>query len=57
MSTCNRLDLQTLGCQPIIMPKNLLDHWTADLISYQQRSDYMLGHYVTSTSSVGKSLH
>jgi hypothetical protein len=25
MSTCNRLDLQTLGSQPI-MPKNLLDH-------------------------------
>jgi hypothetical protein len=26
MSTCNRLDLQTLGSQPI-MPKNLTDHW------------------------------
>ena len=26
MSTCNRLDLQTLGSQPIIMPKNLPDH-------------------------------
>ena len=26
MSTCNRLDLQTLGSQPI-MPKNLPDHW------------------------------
>ena len=25
MSTCNRLDLQTLGSQPI-MPKNLRDH-------------------------------
>jgi hypothetical protein len=25
MSTCNRLDLQTLGSQPI-MPKNLPDH-------------------------------
>jgi hypothetical protein len=26
MSTCNRLDLQRLGSQPI-MPKNLPDHW------------------------------
>ena len=25
MSTCNRLDLQTLGSQPV-MPKNLPDH-------------------------------
>jgi hypothetical protein len=25
MSTCNRLDLQTLGSQPI-MPKNIPDH-------------------------------
>ena len=27
MSICNRLDLQTLGSQP--MPKNLPDHWEA----------------------------
>jgi hypothetical protein len=27
MSTCNRLDLQTLGSQPV-MPKILPDHWT-----------------------------
>ena len=27
MSTCNRLDLQTLGSQPVIMPKRLPDHW------------------------------
>ena len=26
MSTCNRLDLQTLESQPI-MPKNLPNHW------------------------------
>ena len=26
-TTCNWLDLQTLGSQPI-MPKNLPDHWT-----------------------------
>ena len=24
----NRLDLQTLGSQPMIMPKNLPDHWS-----------------------------
>ena len=29
MSTCNRLDLQTLGSQPV-MPKNLPDHWTKE---------------------------
>ena len=27
MSTCNRLDLQTLGSQPV-MPKNLPGHWS-----------------------------
>jgi hypothetical protein len=27
MSTCNRLDLQTLGSQPIV-PKNLPNQWT-----------------------------
>ena len=27
MSTCNRLDLQTLGSRPV-MPKNLPDHWS-----------------------------
>ena len=27
MSARNRLDLQILGSQPVIMPKNLLDHW------------------------------
>ena len=26
MSICNRLDLQTLGSQPIMMPKNLPNH-------------------------------
>ena len=29
MSTCNQLDLQTLGSQPVI-PKNLPDHWLAN---------------------------
>ena len=28
MSTCNRLDMQTLGSQPVMMPKNLPDHCT-----------------------------
>ena len=27
MWTCNRLDLQTLGSEPV-MPKNLPDHWS-----------------------------
>ena len=27
MSTCNRLELQTLGSQPVIMPKTLRDRW------------------------------
>ena len=26
MPTCNRLELQTLGSQPVGMPKNLPDH-------------------------------
>ena len=30
MSTCNRLDLQTLGSQPVNMPKNILDRWCYD---------------------------
>ena len=36
MWTCNRLDLQTLGSQPVILPKNLPDHcpghWRYELI-------------------------
>ena len=27
MWTCNQLDLQTPVSQPVMMPKNLLDHW------------------------------
>ena len=26
MSTCNRLDLQTIGSQPVVTPKNFADH-------------------------------
>ena len=33
MSTCNQLDLQTLGSQPI-MPKNLPDHWFQSTKTY-----------------------
>ena len=28
MSTCNRLDLQTIGSQLVMMPKNLPDQWS-----------------------------
>jgi hypothetical protein len=35
MSSCNRLDLQTLGSQPIIMRKNFPNHWSSVL---QRRS-------------------
>jgi hypothetical protein len=31
MSTCNRLDLQTLGSQPIML-KNLPDRWCVTMI-------------------------
>ena len=45
MSTCNQLDLQTLGSQPI-MPKNLPDHCTtvATPTFYMMRLS-MLDHY------------
>ena len=36
MSTCNRLDLQTLGCQ-LIMPKNLPNHWFTRTPSLKSR--------------------
>ena len=39
MSTCNRLDLQTLGSQPVIMPKHLPDH---SLISPTQHTNLTL---------------
>ena len=32
MSTCNRLDLQTLGSQPIML-KNLPNHWARSPLS------------------------
>ena len=37
MSTCNRLDLRTLGSQ-LIMPKNLLDHWSPLAGHHKQKS-------------------
>ena len=41
MSTCNWLDLQTLGYQPVIMPKNLPDRWCnvspgGDLVKFKE---------------------
>ena len=33
MSTCNRLDLQTLGPQPV-MPRNLPRHWGGGGVSF-----------------------
>jgi hypothetical protein len=35
MSACTRLDLQTLGSQPI-MPKNLQDHWSTEVYAQIQ---------------------
>ena len=32
MWTCNRLDLRALGSQPMMMPRNLSDHWTRQVI-------------------------
>ena len=32
MSNCNRLDLQTRGSQPVVMPKNLPDHCLIKLV-------------------------
>ena len=34
MSTCNLLDLQTLGSQLMVMPKNLPDHTSAPISCY-----------------------
>jgi hypothetical protein len=39
MSTCNRLDLQTLGSQPMIMPKNLPDQWPRTLTDFNKFDD------------------
>ena len=50
LSTCNRLDLQTLGSQLIMMPKNLHDHcsgtisklgWSRQLTHNQSRGSFM----------------
>ena len=35
MSTCNRLDLQTLGSQPV-MPTNLPNHWLYQVQKYDR---------------------
>ena len=36
MSTCNQLDLQTLGSQPFSMPKNLPDHSCEVALTYYE---------------------
>ena len=41
MSTCNHLDLQTLGSQAS-MPKNLPDHWPIALINYSASKPCLL---------------
>ena len=45
MSTCNRLDLQTLGSQPIT-PKNLPDHTWKHLGSQLGQSKSLPGLWV-----------
>jgi hypothetical protein len=53
MSACNRLDLQTLRSQPMIMPNNLPDHWSREmrfLGKIRSKSSY------TSPSPTGRSL-
>ena len=51
MSTCNRLDLQTLGTQPI-MPKNLPDHWSSETKVAQEVLLFRVA-----CSSCGDSIH
>jgi hypothetical protein len=42
MSTYNRLDLQTIGFQPI-MPKNLPDHWQVPMTGKEENGQASLG--------------
>ena len=42
MSTCNWLDLQTLGSQPMIMPKNLPHHCAGWAIKAKEKSFTLL---------------
>ena len=41
MSTCNRLDLQTLGSQPT-MPKNLPDHCMESMTQWEVEVAHMI---------------
>ena len=63
MSTCNQLDLQTLGSQLVIMPQNLPNHWcvvnlrwgnTGDLISL---SDIHIHSQTQSCTHVTVAMH
>ena len=44
MSTCNRLDLQTLGSQPI-MPQNLPDHCSNVISGVKTFKDFESRYY------------
>ena len=42
MSACKRLDLGTLGCQPVVMPKNLPGHCSPPLLLFARfQKDYL----------------
>jgi len=53
MSTCNRLDLQTLGSQPIV-PKNLPDHWsdTNGITMLPLQSDETCNNHIIKVSRI-----
>ena len=53
MLTCNQLDLQTLGSQPVVMPTNLPDHWFSPITGFVRHlgpSDVMIVCEVSKTS-------
>ena len=46
MCTCNRLDLQILGSQPVIMPKNLPSQWfEIELVEVHQDCRKITNHF------------
>ena len=54
ISTCNRLDLQTLGSQPVVMPKNLSPRSLIELVknlASDSRSDRLHVDNLTSSGS------
>ena len=44
MSTCNRLGLQTLGSQPVVMPKNLPDHRLGTYLEWEAHWEPLFGN-------------